>query len=128
MRLILLMRDVFSILHIPMIMGLVVIATAIEGAIAHPDTVIHTEVRVALGVGISMFVAGMAFTIKRASGTFPIPRIGISVITAVAIVFVDGVGAYITISIRLIGGTTVGVFEHVADSSGASESSVELAG
>ena len=126
------MRDVFSILHIPMIMGLVAIAIAIavatEGAIAHPDAVIHTEVRVALGVGISMFVAGMAFAIKRAGGALPIPRIGISVITAVAIVFVDGVGAYITISIRLIGVTTVGVFEHVADSSGASESTVELAG
>ena len=120
------MRDVFSILHIPMIMGLV--AIPIEGAIAHPDAVIHTEVRVALDVGISMFVAGKAFKIKRADCALPIPRIGISMITAVAIVFVDGVGAYITISIRLIGVTTVGVFEHVADSSWASESPVELAG
>jgi low temperature requirement protein LtrA len=122
-----LMRDVFSMLHIPMIMGLVAIAVAIEEAIAHPDAVIHTEVRVALGVGILMFVASMGLAIKRAGGALPIPRVVISVITAVAIVFVDGVDAYITILIGLIGLIAIGVIEHVTDSSAASESLVETA-
>ena len=122
-----LMRDVFSMLHIPMIMGLVAIAVAIEEAIGHPDAVIHTEVRIALGVGILMFVAGMGLAIKRAGCALPVPRVVISVITAVEIVFVDGVDAYITILIGLIGLIAIAVFEHIADSSAASESPVEMA-
>lgn len=111
------LRDVFSMIHIPMLIGLVAVAVAIEEAIAHPDAVIHTEVRITLGVGILMFVAGMGFAIMRTGGALPIPRIVISGITALAIVFVDGVDAYITILIGLIGIVVLGVYEQVRDTS-----------
>ena len=109
-----LLRDVFSMIHIPMLIGLVAIAVAVEEAIAHPDAEIHTEVRIALGVGILMFVAGMGFAIKRAGGAMPIPRVVITGITALAIVFVEGVDAYITI---LIGLLVLGVYEQVTETS-----------
>jgi low temperature requirement protein LtrA len=112
-----LLRDVFSMMHIPMILGLIGVVVAIEESIAHPDAVIHTEVRIALGVGILLFVGGMGFATKRAGGDLPIPRIAISAVAALAIVFVDGVDAYITLLIGVIALATIGVVEHLMESS-----------
>ena len=61
-------RDVFSVLHFPMLCGVIAIAAATEAALAHPDETLAADLRVALGCGAVLFVCGTAAGIWRATG------------------------------------------------------------
>ena len=61
-------RDVFSVLHFPMLCGVVAIAAATEAALAHPDETLAADLRLALGGGAVLFVCGTAAGIWRATG------------------------------------------------------------
>jgi low temperature requirement protein LtrA len=78
-------RDVFSILHFPMLCGIVATAVATEVALAHPDQPLGADVRGALGAGAVLFVGGTAVAIWRATGRVPVARILLSLATAAAV-------------------------------------------
>jgi low temperature requirement protein LtrA len=61
-------RDVFSVVHFPMLCGVIAVAAAAEAALAHPDEMLATDLRVALGGGAALFVCGTAAAIWRATG------------------------------------------------------------
>ena len=61
-------RDVFSVLHFPMLCGVIAIAAATEAALAHPETPLAIDMRIALGAGAVLFVCGTAAAIWRATG------------------------------------------------------------
>ncbi len=51
-------RDVFSLLHFPMMCGVIVYAVAIEEAITHPSEPMSLSLRLALAAGLLLFVGG----------------------------------------------------------------------
>jgi low temperature requirement protein LtrA len=53
-------RDVYSLVHFPMMCGIIAYAVAVEEAIAHPVDPLPLYSRVALAVGLALFVGGMA--------------------------------------------------------------------
>jgi low temperature requirement protein LtrA len=59
-------RDVFSVLHFPMLCGVIAIAAATEAALAHPEAVLSADLRGALGVGAMLFICGTAAGMWRA--------------------------------------------------------------
>jgi low temperature requirement protein LtrA len=59
-------RDVFSVLHFPMLCGVIAIAAATEAALAHPEAVLAADLRGALGVGAMLFICGTAAGMWRA--------------------------------------------------------------
>ena len=61
-------RDVFSVLHFPMLCGVVAIAAATAEALAHPYEVLTPSLRIALGGGAALFVCGTAAAMWRATG------------------------------------------------------------
>jgi low temperature requirement protein LtrA len=61
-------RDVFSVMHFPMLCGVIVLAAGTEEALAHPDELLAVSVRVALGAGAVLFVCGTGLAIWRATG------------------------------------------------------------
>ena len=61
-------RDVFSILHFPMLCGVIAIAAATEAALAHPDQILAADLRAALGGGAVLFLCGTAAGMWRATG------------------------------------------------------------
>ncbi len=61
-------RDVFSVIHFPMLCGIVAMAAATEVALAHPNEALEMSVRVALAGGAVLFVCGTAVAIWRATG------------------------------------------------------------
>ncbi len=61
-------RDVFSVIHFPMLCGVIGMAAATEEALAHPDRPLAVGLRIALGVGAAMFVCGTAAAMRRATG------------------------------------------------------------
>ena len=70
----LLARDAFSILHFPMLCGVILYAVAIEELVAHPNQPLVFEGRLALSLGVSLFVIGMSGAVWRAAGVLTLPR------------------------------------------------------
>jgi low temperature requirement protein LtrA len=61
-------RDVFSVLHFPMLCGVIAMAAATEEALAHPDEPLDASGRVFLAAGAVLFVCGTAAATWRATG------------------------------------------------------------
>jgi low temperature requirement protein LtrA len=61
-------RDVFSVLHFPMLCGVIAMAAATEEALAHPDEPAALGGRAFLAAGAVLFVCGTAAASWRATG------------------------------------------------------------
>ncbi len=57
-------RDTFSLLHFPLLCGLIIYAFAIEEAMLHPDEVMSEAARIALSLGIFIFSTGIVLTME----------------------------------------------------------------
>lgn len=94
-------RDVFSLLHFPMVCGIVAFAVTIEEVVLYPDEPLSLAGRAALAVGILLFVGGMAVAVYRATNQVLLPRILLVLVAAVLIVALSGIGAALTLGIAL---------------------------
>ena len=110
-------RDIFSLAHFPMLCGVIAYAVAIEEAVAHPGEALSFEGRVALAVGLALFIGGMAGALWRATNHLLLTRITLTVVTAIAIVAVAGVAPLITLAIAFIGIVVIMALEHRSGSS-----------
>jgi low temperature requirement protein LtrA len=104
-------RDVFSVIHFPMLCGIVAMAAATEEALAHPDVPLGPDVRIALGCGAVLFVCGTAIAMWRATNRLPLWRVVLVPVTAVAVAAVGAVPA-MTLAMLLATIVTVSVIEH----------------
>lgn len=107
-------RDVFSLLHFPMLCGVIAYAVAVEEALAHPGDPLPLAGRIALAVGLILFVAGMAVAIWRATRHLLLFRVIFIAGTAVTIAAVTGVAALVTLAIAFVGIVVIAVAEHRA--------------
>ena len=96
-------KDVYSMLHFPMLYGVIAYAALVEVAVAHPDEPLALAGRVALALGLVLFVGGMAVAIRRATGNSMWARVILILTTAMAIVAIAGVSAAVTLGIALTG-------------------------
>jgi low temperature requirement protein LtrA len=78
-------RDAYSLLHFPMLCGVIAYAAAVEEAIRHPSVPLAPSGRLALAAGLALFVIGLAVASSRATGRLPAHRVGIALATAAAI-------------------------------------------
>jgi low temperature requirement protein LtrA len=51
-------RDVFTIFHYPIVLGIVLFAVAAKKVLAHPDDALSRPGRAALGLGVALFLVG----------------------------------------------------------------------
>lgn len=68
-------RDAFSLAHFPLIAGIVGFAVAIEEIGAHPDEPASAAVLASLGIGVSLFVASSALSLRLCGGQALITRL-----------------------------------------------------
>jgi low temperature requirement protein LtrA len=104
-------RDVFSVIHFPMLCGIIGMAAATEQALAHPDAPLAADVRAALGVGALLFIGGTALAMWRASGRLPLWRVLLSFVAAVA-VYAAGFQPSVAMAILLVLLAIIAVIEH----------------
>lgn len=104
-------RDVYSLIHFPMLCGVIAYAVAIEEAIAHPGEPLALAGRVALAAGLVLFVGGIALALWRATGRFPLLRLLVSLLSAGAVIGLANVSPLLTLSIGLIGVSFVVLIE-----------------
>ena len=108
-------RDIFSIIHFPMLCGVIGMAVAMEAALAHPDHRLDTGLRVALGTGAALFVTGTAAAVWRAAGR-PLLWRWILAPGAAALVAVVGAAPWLAMGLLLAMLLGVAVAEHRAPS------------
>lgn len=105
-------RDAFSLMHFPMLCGVIAYAVAAEAALAHAHEPLPTATRIALGVGLLLFVGGMAVVTRRVTGHWLLRRIAIVAVTAPTVIAVDGFSPLVSLSLAFAGVVGVAVVEH----------------
>jgi low temperature requirement protein LtrA len=68
-------RDAFSLIHFPLLFGVILYAAVIEEAVLHPEEHLHFESRLALGLGVALFVGGTGLALWRAGERFSWQRV-----------------------------------------------------
>lgn len=91
-------RDAFSVMHFPMLCGVIAVAVAIEEALLHPEVPLGVGMRIALAVGVILFECGAAAAIWRATGQLLLWR-GALALGAGAVAMVVGAAPWIAFAI-----------------------------
>jgi low temperature requirement protein LtrA len=81
-------RDAYSMLHYPLIVGIVFVAVAAEDIVAHPDEALEPASRFALTVGIALVLLAIVATAFRAFRVLTVERA-----TAATLIIVLGIVA-----------------------------------
>ena len=96
-------RDVFSLLHFPMLCGLVIYAYAIEEAMVHPDSAMTVQARLALAIGIIMYSISIIIAFWRATGKILFLRAGLTIVIAGVCFTYSGITVFGTLGIAFTG-------------------------
>lgn len=104
-------RDVFSLLHFPMLCGVIAYALAIEEVIAHPSEPLAVTGRLALAIGLIFFVGGMATAIWRATNRILWPRLILTTVAVIPIMMLTEISPLITILIAFVAVALIAIVE-----------------
>lgn len=73
-------RDAYTLLHYPLVVGIIFYAVAAEEIVAHPDEPLETFGRLALSLGVSLALLAIAGAVARVTGRIPTVRIGTAIV------------------------------------------------
>jgi len=107
-------RDVYSLLHFPMILGVVGVAVALESIVHHPSDPLDVASRLALAVGVALFTGIMGLAMWRATGKPPLLRLLLAAATGVAVMAAGGLAPVFVLAIAFGGVALMAVGEHGA--------------
>lgn len=108
-------RDAYSILHFPMLLGVIAFAATVEHALAHPSDPLGLAGRALLASSVLLFVGGMALALRRAGRPVPIARRWLPLVTAAVVIALADVPAPFSLSVVLIGLTVLAIGEPVRE-------------
>jgi len=112
-------RDAYSLAHFPMLFGIVAYAVALEDAIAHPSDPLPAAARLALALGVLVFLAGTGFAMWRCTCGRPVRRVVVAALTAVVIWVLASVTAVVAFAIACAGVVIVAVLDELEVSAAA---------
>ena len=107
-------RDAFSLVHFPMLCGVVVYAFATEEIVAHPEEVLEKGVRLALALGLALFVGGSGLAVWRATGRVLLPRLTVTAGVATAVLTLPNLGPTVALAVALVGLLVIALLERWA--------------
>jgi low temperature requirement protein LtrA len=82
-------RDAYTILHLPIVIGIVLFAVAAEEVVAHPDEPLHAPIRFALVIGVGLVLLGIVAAAYRATRHVPYERM-IAAVAVILLAFLAG--------------------------------------
>ena len=94
-------RDVFTIFHYPIVLGVVFFAVAAKKVLVHPEDPLSRPGRAALGLGVALFLAGFLlarYRIVRTIGRERAAAAGLTLITVVLLRSIPGVALLATVT------------------------------
>jgi low temperature requirement protein LtrA len=92
-------RDAYSIIHFPMLLGVIAFAATIEHTLDHASDPLGLAGRALLASSILLFVGGMAIALKRAGRPIPMARRWLPLATAIVVFALAGVPAVISLAV-----------------------------
>jgi low temperature requirement protein LtrA len=104
-------RDAYSLAHFPMLCGILAYAVALEEAIAQPAEPLTAAARLALALGVLLFIGGTGFAMWRATCGRPIPRLNVAALTYAAVLLLTGLPATGSLAVALAGAVGVAVLD-----------------
>ncbi len=96
---VILAKDVFSLMHIPLVFGIIGIAIGYEKMLEHTDKALTLPVAIALTGGYFLFLGFTAAAVYRSSKLLLLPRLIIIVVSSVSIYFTIGKPSYYALGI-----------------------------
>ena len=105
-------RDAYSLGHFPMLFGIIGFAVGIEEIVAHPGDPLHSEVLIALGTGVALFVGFSAVVYWRISGTILIGRVVALLVMAAGLALVGSLPPAWPLAVVAIALSAVVGWEH----------------
>lgn len=106
-------RDVYSLLHFPLLCGLIIYAFAIEEAMLHPEDVLSAAARTALSLGIFIFSTGIVVTHWRATKRILYDRLFFTLVISSLIIGITNLLTIWSMAIALVGLLTLCVWEEI---------------
>lgn len=70
-------RDVYSLMHFFVILGIIALAVGTEVIMAHPDDPVDFSAKLSLAAGFSLFIGGLAAAVWRAKGTIHLTELAV---------------------------------------------------
>ena len=95
-------RDVYSLIHFPILCGLIIYAFAIEEAMLHPKDVMSLSARIALALGIFIYSIGICLAELRATQSLNLTRVVLTTITSLLIYFLSDLQTIATMGIAFV--------------------------
>ena len=105
-------RDAYTLLHFPLVLGVIGLAAAIEEIALHPADPLDLPNRIAMASGILLFTGVMSLALWRATGKIPGARLILALVTGAVIVATSGVQPAVTLGIAFAGSVLIGIVEH----------------
>ena len=103
----------FTMLHFPLIGGVIGIAVGFEEMVLHPGEPLETAVMVALALGLVLFIGGGAAAWARAGRQVLLPRLGVLIALVVALVLAADAQPPVVLTIVAVAIAAIAVIEHV---------------
>lgn len=98
-------HDAFSLLHFPLVCGVIAFAVAVEEIVAHPEHPVGADVVASLSAGIGLFVGASALAYWRVSKVLLVPRLAALAGTLVVVALVrnqDPVWPLVAVAVGLM--------------------------
>lgn len=104
-------RDVFSLLHFPLIGGVIGIAVGFEEMVLHPNEHLETPALIALGLGLVLFVGAAAAAWARASKQLLLVRMAVLAALVVALFIAADARPQVVLAIVAVALTAIAAIE-----------------
>ncbi|HEX6314532.1 MAG TPA: low temperature requirement protein A [Gemmatimonadaceae bacterium] len=104
-------RDAYSIMHFPMVLGIIGYAATVEHTLGHPDEPLGTAARALLSASVLLYAGAMAAALRRARRPVAPARLWIPPLTAALVFGVPNVPAVMSLAIVLLGLMVLAVTE-----------------
>ena len=82
-------RDAYSLMHFVLLAGIIAVAAGIEEMVLHPHEPLPTGVRLALALGIVLYLGGTDLAWWRATGRILVARTTVGLLLALGIVLIE---------------------------------------
>lgn len=106
-------RDAYSLIHFPMLLGVIAFAATIDQALSHATDPLSTPGRALLAASSFLFSGGMGLALWRAGRKVTLARRWIPIFTAIAVLSVPNVPAVFSLAILLVGSAALVIGEPV---------------
>lgn len=95
-------RDVWSLWHAPIVLGIVLAAAGLEEVTLHPEEPLEVAFRVMLAVGVAGFLGGIVGAVWRAFGIIGWERLAAMVVVTSAVVALPLPGAWLVLVVDVV--------------------------